>query len=137
MSLVEVVLAVAIFAIVFGSVLKGLTQANLRATWIAYDAAASKMAEQRMEQIRNARWDPTTTPAIDEVITNNFSTTAAALDMNGGTGNSIIATSTVQIVPMPNSASPSYKVVRVEVTWSFFSRGPFTNSVLSIRGPDQ
>jgi len=134
MTLVEVVLAVGLFAIVFATVLKGLVQANLRASWIACDAAANKVAEQRLEQMQNARWDPTI--SIDEVVAANFPTNVVALDTNPNGANTILATSTVQVAMVTNS-SLVYKVITSETRWRFLNRGPFTNSVVTIRSPDQ
>ena len=130
-------IAAAIFALIFGTVLAGLIQSNFRTSWIATDAAASKIAEQRLEQTQNARWDPTLVPALDEVVSSNFPLTTVELDNNGGFGNALVATSTVQITSIPNTVNPQYKAVRSQVTWSLFGRGPFTNTAVTLRAPDQ
>lgn len=134
MTLVEVVLAVGIFGLVFGTVLKGLVQANLRASWISFDTAASRIAEQRIEQAQNARWEPDT--PIDEVIPSNFPTNTYVLDTNPGGSTTVLATSTIQIASVTNGTIV-YKVLTSEVKWMFLNRGPFTNSVVTVRSPDQ
>jgi Tfp pilus assembly protein PilV len=134
MTLMEVLVALLLFGVVFATVLKGLIQANMRAAWIACDAAASKIAEQRLEQMQNARWD--TSLAIDEVIQANFPTNVVALDTNPNGGSAIVATSTVQVVTITNSTLV-YKVITSNVRWRYLNRGPFTNSVFTIRGQDQ
>lgn len=134
MTLVEVVFAVALFAMVFGTILKGLIQVNLRASWISFDAAASRIAEQRIEQTQNARWEPAT--PIDELTASNFPTATYVLDTNPGGGTTVLATSVVQITTVTNGTIVC-KVLQSQVTWSFFNRGPFTNSVVTIRSPDQ
>lgn len=136
MTLAEVLIAIAIFALVFGSVLTGLTQARYRAIWASLSLEAANVAEERCEQIQNAPWDPTASPVIDQVISNNFPTTTAdLLDYTGG--GSLLATNTVRINAMPNTNSPQYKVITCTTVWQYRGRGPFTNSIVNIRAPDQ
>ena len=136
MTLAEVLIAIAIFALVFGSVLTGLTQARYRAIWASLSLEAAKFAEERCEQIQNASWDPTATPPTDNVISNNFPTTTAdLLDYTGG--GSLLATNTVRIDAMPNASNPQYKVITCTTVWKYRGRGPFTNSIVNIRAPDQ
>jgi Flp pilus assembly protein TadG len=136
-TLVEVLIASLIFAVVFGSILTGLIQSNSRTAWITTDAAASKLAEQRLEQTQNARWDSSAIPPIDEVTSNNFPSLTVTLDNSGGGGNAVVATSTVQVIPLPDASSLAYKVIRSQVTWMLFGRGPFTNTAITLRAPDQ
>ena len=136
MTLAEVLIAIAIFALVFGSVLTGLTQARYRANWASLNLEAAKFAEQRYEQIQNASWEPTASPAVDEVISNNFPTTTANL-MDYTARRFLIATNTVRIDALPNASNPQYKVITCTIVWRYRGRGPFTNTIASIRAPDQ
>lgn len=136
MTLAEVLIAVAIFAMVFGSVLTGLTQARYRAAWASLNLEASKFAERQLELVQTANWDPTASPAIDEIISNNFPTvTVDLMDYTGG--GLLLATNSVRIDVLPNTGSPQYKVVTSTIVWRYRGRGPFTNIVTSIRAPDQ
>lgn len=136
MTLVEVMVATTVFGLVFGSVLKGLMVAVYRANWATCSVAATKLAEQRLEQMESARWDPTAVPAIDELVSGNFPTTTASVFVykNGG---SVIATNWISINILPSTNSPQYKLLYSSVRWSYRGRGPFTNSVFSIRAMDQ
>ena len=136
MTLAEVLIAIAIFALVFGSVLTGLTQARYRANWSSLNLQAAKFAEQRYEQIQSARWEPTASPAVDEVVSKNFPTTTANL-MDYAAGGSLIATNTVRIDTLPTTANPQYKAITCTVVWQYRGRGPFTNIIASVRAPDQ
>ena len=136
MTLAEVMIALTVFALVFGSVLTGLTQARYRAIWASLSLEAANFAEQCCEQIQNASWDPTASPAVDQVISNNFPTTTTdLLDYTGG--GSLVATNTVRINAMPNTNSPQYKVITCTTVWEYKGRGPFTNSIVTVRAPDQ
>jgi type II secretory pathway pseudopilin PulG len=139
MTLVEVLVASAIFALVFGSVLTGITQANYRAAWSKYNAAATLAAQQRLEQTMSAPLDLTATPSMDAVVETNFPNDSVDLEQFAGSTNKVCATRTVTIDAVPNSNPKAlkYKVITVNVVWSYRGRGPFTNSLTTIRAPDQ
>jgi prepilin-type N-terminal cleavage/methylation domain-containing protein len=132
MTLAEVMIATAIFGLVFGSVLAGLSRATYRANWAACSMEATKLAQQRLEQVYSGQWDRTVTPVIDELVASNFPLTAVAL-FTYPTGGSLIATSSVSFTTLPSTNNPSYKVVSSMVTWSYRGRGPFTNNLTTIR----
>jgi|GEM_PF-449893 len=140
MTLAEVLVGVALFALVFGSVLTGITQANYRAAWSKYNAAATKLAEQRMEQIQSAPLDLAASPPFDALVATNFPPDFVDLEQFvGSTNNNVRAMRTVTIESVPN-ANPNamkYKVITVSVIWSYRGRGPFTNMLVTIRAPDQ
>jgi len=140
MTLVEVMVAIAIFALVFGSVMTGLWQANYRAFWISCDAEAGRLAELRMEQMQSAQWDITASPVIDQLTTNNFTNmTYVLLSYTNGVS-PIVATNWVSISIVTNatySAYPAYKVLSSSVAWTFEGRGPWTNTVTTLRALDQ
>jgi prepilin-type N-terminal cleavage/methylation domain-containing protein len=139
MTLVEVLVATAVFALVFGSVLTGITQASYRVAWSKYNAAATKFAEQRMEQIQSAPLELVASPPIDAVVTTNFPTDYVDMEHFVGSTNRVRATRTVTIDAIPNSNpnAMKYKVITVNVFWSYRGRGPFTNTLVTIRAPDQ
>jgi len=136
MTLAEVMIALTVFAVVFVFLLKGLTQARYRAIWASLNLEATKLSEQRYEQMEGASWDLTTSPVTDQILSTNFPTTTNDLfDYTGG--GSLIATTTVQISTLPNTNSPQYRVITCATVWSYRGRGPFTNTIVSIRAPDQ
>ena len=139
MTLIEVLIASAIFALVFGSVITGLKLASVRANWATLDIEACKLAEQRMERMQSARWDLSTSPIIDEVVSNNFPVVTNNLLFAYTNGASVLATNwvTINTIPNTNASSAQYKVLISSVKWSYRGKGPFTNTVTTIRGPDQ
>jgi len=139
MTLVEVLVGTAVFALVFGSVLTGITQASYRIAWSKYNAAATKFAEQRMEQIQSAPLELTATPPIDAVVATNFPTDYVDMEKFVGTTNTVRAARTVTIDSVPNSNPNAlkYKIITVSVVWSYRGRGPFTNMLVTVRAPDQ
>lgn len=140
MTLAEVLIAVAIFALVFGSVLTGLTQARYRAAWASLNLEAAKFSERRFEQVQNAPWDPTALIPTNGITSNNFPTVTVDLMDYTGAG-SLLATNTVRIDVQTNVVSTTintqYMVITSTVVWRYRGRGPFTNMVTSIRAPDQ
>jgi type II secretory pathway pseudopilin PulG len=136
MTLVEVLIAIVLFAVVFGSIVTGLNVASSRANYIKHTAAAEKLAEQRLEQVLSAPWDTTTVPTVDEVIAANFPADTVSLSA-AGLGPTVNATRTVNITPMPNASSPQYKVVQVRIVWSLGNRGPFEITLQGIKSPEQ
>ena len=56
-TLAEVVISLAIVAMVMGGVLYGYVMTATRAEWSAYSQAAHSVAMQGIEQARAAKWD--------------------------------------------------------------------------------
>lgn len=137
MTLVEVMMATCVFALVFGSVITALRLANYRAFWATCDLEAGKQAEQQMEQMQAAQWDITASPTIDEVVSNNFTNTTSVLLAYTNNAPPVISTNWVTIATLPNTANPLYKVMTSSVAWMFEGKGPYTNSLTTIRALDQ
>ena len=129
----EVVVTMAIFAITIGGLASGHVTSSKRGEWSAYSGAAQSAAVQQMEQVRAAKWDPLALPARDELVGANFPPTTVRLDLAGAGGAAAYATNRTTITIL--SANPPLKMIEVESTWSFQSRGPFTNSVTTYRSP--
>ncbi len=137
MTLVEVMIATSIFALVFGSVITGLRLANYRAYWATCSIEAGKLAEQQMEQMQAAQWDITASPVIDQVVSNNFTNTVSILLTYTNSAPPVLSTNWVTINTIPNTANPMYKVLTSSVAWMFEGKGPYTNSLTTIRALDQ
>lgn len=131
----EVVISLSISAITIGAIVTGYTLSTRRAEWSAYSLAAHSLAMQRLEQTRAAKWDPNGWPPVDELVTSNFPLRVEVLDIPISGTNLVYATNTTTITAL--SAQPPLKMVRVDCTWMFLSRGPFTNSVVTYRTSDQ
>ncbi len=138
-SLVEVVVSLAISGLIFAGVLYGYVFVTDRAEWSAYSLAAHSLAMQGVEQARAAKWDPQAWPGVDELGLTNF-TEIAVLDVPTVAGNPLYATNYLSVTTA--STSPPLRQLRCDCVWSLpyrkdAIRGPFTNTVITLRAPDQ
>ena len=134
-TVVEAVMALAISGSCIGAVLGGFFVSIERTEWSAYSLAAQALAQQRIEQTRAAKWDPMTSPAIDQVVSTNFPVVITALDLPASGTNIVYATNKTTITTI--STDPPVKQIRVECSWAFPKRGVFTNTTVTYRSPDQ
>jgi type II secretory pathway pseudopilin PulG len=132
-TLEEVVVSMGISALTIGGVATGYATTTKRAEWSTYSAAAQSAALLQVEQVRAAKWDPLALPATDELVSANFPVTTVKLDLPGASGTVAYVTNRTTITSL--SMDPPLKLVRVDSTWSFNSRGPFTNTVTTYRSP--
>jgi type II secretory pathway pseudopilin PulG len=131
--LTEVIISIAVTALAVGGMVSGYLFSVDRAEWSARSAAAQALTAQRIEQTRAARWD--TMAGIDEVVTTNFPVEVVPLNMPSTSMTGVLATNITTIALI--SEDPPLKIVRVDCLWSFLSRGPFTNTLITYRSPDQ
>ena len=134
-SLVEVIMAMAVMGLMIVGVVSGFTQTERQAEWSAYSLAAQALAMQGLEQARSAKWDPQGVPAVDQIVSSNFTQRISILDIPVTKTNIVYATNVITITTL--SASPPLKMIRVDTTWPFPNRGTFTNTVFTYRAPDQ
>jgi prepilin-type N-terminal cleavage/methylation domain-containing protein len=132
-TLAEVVMAMALLTVVVQGVIYGYIQSSRRAEWNGRSLAAQSLALQAIEQARAAKWDPQTWPVVDELPPTNFST-VEALDIPLS-GPAILATNYVQITAV--SVNPPLRQIRSDCVWSLAGSGTYTNSVSTLRAPDQ
>ena len=132
-TLTEVIISMAVTALAIAGMVAGYLFSVDRAEWSARSAAAQTLVAQRIEQTRAAKWD--SLAGIDEVVTANFPVEILPLSMPTTSTEGVLATNVTTIIPI--STDPPLKMVRVDCTWAFLSRGPFTNTLVTYRGPDQ
>ena len=132
-TLVEVVISVAILALCLGGIVYGHVLQARRAEWSAYSLAGQSLASQAIEQARSAQWDPQAWPVIDELPPTNFFK-VEQLDLLRS-GVPVSATNFIRITEV--STNPPLRQIEVACTWMFMNRGPFTNTMISLRAPDQ
>ena len=136
-TLAEVVVAIAVATLTFGGVIYGYVLTGDRAQWSAYSLAAQSLAMQGVEQARAAKWDPKAWPAVDELGVTNI-TEVDVLDVPVS-GQPVQATNYISITTV--SQDPPLRQLRADCVWSLAngrrSRGPFTNSVVTLRTADQ
>ena len=133
-TLVESIIASAIAAMMFGGIIYGYTQSGRNAEWSAYSFAAQSMAMQRLEQTRACKWDPESTPAVDELVSGNFPTLVSILDVPMNGSNIVYATNFTTISTL--STTPKLRMISVESVWGFINGRTYTNSIATCRAPD-
>lgn len=134
-TLTEVIVALAIGGLLYGSILTGYLMTTQRAEWTAYWLSAQALATARLEQARAAKWDTQASPPVDHLVPANFPPRVEVLDIPANGNHIPYATSIVSIVVV--STNPPLKLIRAETIWNFKHRGLFTNSVTTYRAPDQ
>jgi prepilin-type N-terminal cleavage/methylation domain-containing protein len=137
-TLTEVVVAVAIIALTFGIVVYGYLRAADRAEWSSYSFAAQSLAMQGVEQARAAKWDTQMWPVVDELGVTNYAH-VAPLDVPAA-GEPVLATNYISVTTV--SVNPPLRELRADCVWALPSRparaaGPFTNTAVTLRAPDQ
>jgi prepilin-type N-terminal cleavage/methylation domain-containing protein len=132
-TLAEVVIALAILAILIQGVVFGYINSARRAEWSAHSLAAQSLASQGIEQARAAKWDPQAWPTVDELPPTNF----VQIDMLDIpiSGEPVLATNFISVSMA--SSNPVLREIRADCVWSFLGRGLFTNTVITLRAPDQ
>jgi hypothetical protein len=132
-TLTEVIISITVTALAIGGIVSGYVFSVDRAEWSARSSAAQILTAQRIEQTRAARWD--SLAGIDEVVATNFPLEILPLNMPTTSAGGVMATNITTITLI--SADPPLKMVRVDCLWSFLARGPFTNTLITYRSPDQ
>jgi type II secretory pathway pseudopilin PulG len=132
-TLAEVVVAIGVLGVVIQGVIFGYVVATRRAEWSAHSLAAQSLAAQGVEQARAAKWDPQAWPIVDELPPTSFTSTET-LDIPEK-GEPVYATNYITISPV--AATPPLRQIRADCVWRFPSRGLFTNTVITLRAPDQ
>jgi Tfp pilus assembly protein PilV len=134
-TLSEVVLSIAVSALSVAAVVSSSVLSARSADWISHSTAADAAASARMEQTRAAKWDTAATPLVDELLNANFPEQVVPLYVPVVGTAMLYGTNRVIITPV--SDPPPLKMVQVDCVWSLPERGPFTNSVVMYRSPDQ
>ncbi len=151
-TLVEVLIATVIVGLVFGGVINCYIQSGVRIEWTGYALAAQSLANQKLEQVRAANWDPTlgvnnltnlnlTSSSYDSSTKTYTGYATAILDVPYSSTNSTLATNfiTVQMLSVGAATNIQMQFVRVDTVWPFiFRRGTlyFTNTISTMLAPD-
>ena len=137
-TLAEVVISLGLAALTFTGVIYGYALSTDQAQWSACSLAAHSLAVQGIEQAKAAKWDPQAWPPIDERGTTNFSQ-VWPLDVPVAKGNVLYATNYISITTV--STFPPVRELRADCVWKMLNgsrtRGLFTNTVVTLRAPDQ
>ena len=130
-------MAIAVATLSFCGVIYGYVLTADRAQWSAYSLAAQSLAMQGVEQARSAKWDPKAWPAVDELGVTNY-TQVELLDVPIS-GQPVQDSNYISVTAV--SQDPPLRQLRADCVWSLRngqrSRGPFTNTAVTLRTADQ
>ena len=132
-TLVEVVISMGIIAMMLGGIINGYILSAQRAEWSAYSFAAQGFASQGVEQARSTKWDPLAYPPVDEMLPGTYVKT----DILDVPISLVAITATNYVTVTQISTSPALRQIRSESVWVLMGRGPFTNTSITFRSPDQ
>lgn len=141
-TLIEVLIAFGVFVIATLGLIYGYVQANRTATWSSWSLAAQSIASQGLERVRAAQWDELGTADQWPPTTNASGAVVPAQDTNctldvPSSGQQIYVTNFITIVPY-GPAQPPLRMIRSDCVWTFPLTGKLcTNTVISLRSPDQ
>jgi len=125
LTLVEVVISIAILAVVMAGMIEGYVQTNRRAEWSSLSLAAQSFASQWAEQARAATDNELQLQLGSYTRTNSM--------LIPGTGQLIIVTNYVNITNVCDN--PKVWQIRVDCGWQSPSMGTwFTNTLITWRG---
>ena len=134
-TLVETIIALAIATFVIAGLITGFIQSARQTESSAYVLAAQALASQGLEQSRAAKWDPTASPVVDDLVSSNFPTVVTNLDVPGSNARLVFGTNVTTITTV--STNPQLRMVRVDCSWAFLGGQVYTNSIYTYRAPDQ
>jgi prepilin-type N-terminal cleavage/methylation domain-containing protein len=151
-TLVEVVVCVAIIALLFGGIINTYIQAGQQAEWAGYSLAAQSIGIHQIEQARSAVWDYSISK--NEITNLNllgwtYNTTTKVgtgyatnvLDLPISGTNIVIVTNyvTVKLLNLTGFPNAQVQMVTVDTVWPFVRRGSsrlYTNRTATYFGPD-
>jgi|ERR1043165_5688092 type II secretory pathway pseudopilin PulG len=138
-TIVEIVVCIAIVAMLFGGIITAYIQGAYRAEWAGYNLAAQALAMQQVEQAKSAVWDNS-----HNEFTNILLRSWGILDLPVSGTNRIYATNYVSVTTnqIDFSISPPLCIymVKVDTVWPYVRKDKvlyFTNSVADYYAPDQ
>jgi prepilin-type N-terminal cleavage/methylation domain-containing protein len=135
MTLIEVVVALAITALTVEGIVAGYIYCTTSAVKAELAQAANARAMERIEEARSARWDTSSWPTVDQLVATNFPDKVVSLDMPGsGSGGT---SATIETTISQISLTPPMRRIRVNCIWQFRGVELITNTIETIRAPDQ
>jgi type II secretory pathway pseudopilin PulG len=135
MTLVEVVIALAITGLMVGGIVTGYIYCTTSAVKAELAQAANARAMERLEEARSARWDTSSWPVVDQLVATNFPDEVVSLDMPGT--NTVGTSATIQTTISQISLTPPIRRICVDCIWQFRGVELITNTIETIRAPDQ
>jgi type II secretory pathway pseudopilin PulG len=135
MTLVEVVMALAITGLTVAGIVEGYIFCMASSVKDSLFMAANGQALAGIEATRSAQWDTSNYPVVDQLVATNFPAKVVTLNQSGTDTNLILATVTTDISQI--STTPPLRRIYVECVWQFKGGEWVTNTIETIRAPDQ
>ena len=132
-TVVEVVMSLAILALVMGGMIQGYIQTNRQAKWSSASLVAQSSAAQAVEQAMATKWDThsditnTGFGTPKELQSTNYTQTSSM--SVPGTGQLVIVTNYVRITNVCDN--PKMMQIRADCIWQFPLAGTWTNNPAS------
>jgi len=146
-TLIETLVAFAVFGMVAGGIIFGYIQTNRMAEWSAISLAAQSYAGQGAEQARAAKWEPWAYPQSTNTDqwppgaprTNAGMNYIFDIPIKGSPDSNNFAFFVTNVVTISNvMLNPPLRQITSQVTWTFYLTGKeYTNTVVLLRAPDQ
>jgi len=132
-TLIEVVFASAIAALVLAGMFQGYTMAARKAQYSTCSLAANSMAMQQLEGAYSGNWVPSYSQT--QLLTLSRTQTAN-LCLPSAQGNVVTCTNYTTVNQV--STNPPYALIQVQCVWTFPNYGgTYTNAVSVLRGPNE
>ncbi len=135
MTLVEVIISLAITGLTVAGVISGYIYCMTSEVKVELMQAAHARALEHIELARSAVWAPNRSNAQDDLVATNFPDVVVTLDLPGANANGTLAT--IQTTIAPISSSPPLRKIHVDCIWQFKGVEWVTNSIETVRAPDQ
>ena len=134
MTLVEVLIALVIAGVTLAGIVEGYEYTLSQTVKDSIYMEANARAQERLEQVRAARW-VVTTPTIDELQDTNFPPETLVLDQYAQSSN--VLTALVKTSISDITTSPPIRSIHIDCIWQFQGVQWVTNSIETDRAPDQ
>jgi type II secretory pathway pseudopilin PulG len=135
MTLVEVVVALAITVMMVAAIVNGYFFCTTSTVKDSFYMAANARAMERLEETRSAIWAPYRGDPEDDLVATNFPDKVVTLGLSGSDSETMSATLKTEISEI--SLSPPVRRIRVDCIWQFKGVELITNTIETIRAPDQ
>ena len=135
MTLVEVVVALAITGLMVAGIVTGYIFCTTSTVKDSLYMAGNARAMERLEETRSAIWAPFRGDPEDDLVATNFPDKVVTLDLSGSGSDTTSATLKTEITQI--SLSPPVRRIRVDCIWQFKGVELITNTIETIRAPDQ
>jgi len=135
MTLVEVAVALAITGLMVAGIVTGYIFCTTSTVKDSLYMAGNARAMERLEETRSAIWAPFRGDPEDDLVATNFPDKVVTLDLSGSGSDTTSATLKTDISQI--SLSPPVRRIRVDCIWQFRGVELITNTIETIRAPDQ